>query len=84
MHKAALAGARLGVVHESNEQALEAASVAATACNSPVIAEPFVDGRGVEYTCSILGDRALPLIALNAKNDFYDYEADSDLRPGGR
>jgi D-alanine-D-alanine ligase len=75
MLKAALEGSSIGVVKVSNEQALEAAWEEASACNSHVIAEQFVDGRGVEYTCSILGDRALPLIALHAKNDFYDYEA---------
>ena len=75
MLKAALEGSSIGVVKVSNEQALEAAWEEASACNSHVIAEEFVDGGGVEYTCSILGDRALPLIALHAKNDFYDYEA---------
>ena len=75
MLKAALEGSSIGVLKVSNEQALEAAWVEASACNSHVIAEQFVDGGGVEYTCSILGDRALPLIALHAKNDFYDYEA---------
>jgi D-alanine-D-alanine ligase len=75
MLKAALEGSSIGVVKVSNEQALEAAWEEASACNSHVIAEQFVDGRGVEYTCSILGDRALPLIALHAKKDFYDYEA---------
>ena len=75
MLKAALEGSSIGVVKVSNEQALEAAWEEASACNSHVIAEQFVHGRGVEYTCSILGNRALPLIALHAKNDFYDYEA---------
>ncbi len=75
MLKAALEGSSIGVVKVSNEQALEAAWEEASVCNSHVIAEQFVDGGGVEYTCSILGDRALPLIALHAKNDFYDYEA---------
>jgi D-alanine-D-alanine ligase len=75
MLKAALEGSSIGVVKVSNEQALEAAWEEVSACNSHVIAEQFVDGGGVEYTCSILGDRALPLIALHAKNDFYDYEA---------
>ena len=75
MLKAALEGSSIGVVKVSNEQALEAAWEEASACNSHVIAEQFVDGGGVEYTCSILGERALPLIALHAKNDFYDYEA---------
>ena len=75
MLKAALEGSSIGVVKVSNKQALEAAWEEASACNSHVIAEQFVDGGGVEYTCSILGERALPLIALHAKNDFYDYEA---------
>ena len=75
MLKAALEGSSIGVVKVSNEQGLEAAWKEASACNSHVIAEQFVDGGGIEYTCSILGDRALPLISLHAKNDFYDYEA---------
>ncbi|MDA8361218.1 MAG: D-alanine--D-alanine ligase [Gammaproteobacteria bacterium] len=38
-----------------------------------VLAERCV--TGAEYTCAILGGRALPVIRLETPQDFYDYEA---------
>ncbi|MHB1512692.1 MAG: D-alanine--D-alanine ligase [Acidiferrobacter sp.] len=38
-----------------------------------VLAETCIVGP--EYTCAILGDRALPIIRLETPHDFYDYEA---------
>jgi D-alanine-D-alanine ligase len=38
-----------------------------------VMAEKFIEG--VELTCGILGEQALPLIRLETPRDFYDYEA---------
>ncbi len=39
----------------------------------PVLAESCV--AGPEYTCAILGDRALPVIRVETPQAFYDYEA---------
>ncbi|WP_298138622.1 D-alanine--D-alanine ligase [Acidiferrobacter sp.] len=39
----------------------------------PVLAETCITGP--EYTCAILGDRALPVIRLETARDFYDYDA---------
>jgi len=38
-----------------------------------VIAEQFVGGG--EYTVGILGDKALPIVRIVPKNEFYDFEA---------
>ena len=46
---------------------------AAHECGGPVMAERFIAGG--EYTCSILGDRVLPMIKLETTHDFYDYDA---------
>ncbi len=39
----------------------------------PVLAESCITGP--EYTCALLGDRALPVIRLETPQSFYDYEA---------
>lgn len=39
----------------------------------PVMVEDFVDGR--ELTVGILADKALPILEIRPKHDFYDYEA---------
>ncbi len=38
-----------------------------------VFAEKFIDGG--EYTAGFIGDDVLPLIRIEAANEFYDYEA---------
>ena len=73
MVKAALEGSSIGVAHADNPKQLRKAWKEARACKSHVIAEQWVDGP--EYTASILGDQALPLIRLQPAAAFYDYEA---------
>ena len=73
MVKAALEGSSIGVARADNFKQLRQAWLEARACNSHVIAEQWVDGP--EYTASILGERALPLIRLHTDNEFYDYQA---------
>lgn len=41
-------------------------------CNT-VLAERFVNGG--EYSCGILGERALPLVRIEPEGEFYDYNA---------
>jgi len=38
-----------------------------------VIAEKYIDAG--EYTVSILNGEALPIVKIDAKNEFYDFEA---------
>lgn len=73
MVKAALEGSSIGVARANDEVELREAWLAAKACNSHVIAEQWV--AGAEYTASILGDQALPLIRLETSHAFYDYDA---------
>lgn len=73
MVKAALEGSSIGVVRADNRKQLRAAWHEAAACNSHVIAEQWIEGA--EYTVSMLGDRALPLIRLETPHAFYDYAA---------
>ena len=55
------------------EGSLEEAITEAIKYDDTVLAEAFVDG--VEITVTILGDRVLPPVAIEAKGAFYDYEA---------
>jgi len=73
MVKAALEGSSIGVARADNPKQLRRAWKEARACKSHVIAEQWVEGP--EYTASILGDLALPLIRLQPATGFYDYEA---------
>jgi len=73
MVKAALEGSSIGVARADDPQQLHAAWLEARACDSHVIVEQWV--HGPEYTASILGNRALPLIRLQTDNAFYDYQA---------
>jgi D-alanine-D-alanine ligase len=73
MVKAALEGSSIGVARVHNIDELMAAWNEAIACHSHVIAERYITGS--EYTGSILGEQALPLIRLNTPHAFYDYAA---------
>jgi D-alanine-D-alanine ligase len=73
MVKAALEGSSIGVARADDAGQLREAWRQAAACDSHVIAEQWIEGE--EYTASILGARALPLIHLRVPNGFYDYRA---------
>ncbi|MEL6710747.1 MAG: D-alanine--D-alanine ligase [Pseudomonadota bacterium] len=73
MVKAALEGSSIGVSQVQNAAQLATAWRDAQACDSHVIAEQCV--CGTEYTTSILGNQALPLIRLETDRAFYDHTA---------
>ena len=73
MVKPADEGSSIGLTRVDNAQGLPAAWSAAAACQSSVFAERWVSGG--EYTASILHDRSLPLIRIDAGAGFYDYDA---------
>ncbi len=73
MVKAALEGSSIGVSRVQDATQLADAWHDARACNSHVIAEQYVPGT--EYTVSILGTRALPLVRLETDRAFYDHTA---------
>ena len=73
MIKPALEGSSIGMSKVERAEELQAAWRAAMQYDSAVLAEAWITGS--EYTASILGDQALPLIRLETPRAFYDYEA---------
>ena len=73
MVKPASEGSSIGMSKVRVAGKLEEAYRLAAKYDRVVIAEQFIDG--IELTCAILGERALPLIKLETPRDFYDYEA---------
>jgi D-alanine-D-alanine ligase len=73
MVKPASEGSSIGMSKVRAAAKLEEAYRFAAKYDRVVIAEEFVDG--IELTCGILGEQALPLIKLETPHDFYDYEA---------
>lgn len=66
-------GSSIGMTKVTQLSELLAAYQAAHAHDDVVMLEQWITGE--EYTCAILGDRALPLIRLVTPNDFYDFQA---------
>ena len=73
MVKPAHEGSSIGMARVENSRELRAAWQAAAVYDREVFAETWV--TGAEYTASILGDQALPLIRLETPHVFYDYDA---------
>ena len=73
MVKPASEGSSIGMSKVMRGEDLKVAYELAAKHDRLVIAEQFV--RGAEYTASILGDKALPLIRLETPHTFYDYDA---------
>lgn len=71
--KPALEGSSIGMYKVETAAELQEAFVEAAKYDSVVFAEKWVNGP--EYTVSILGDTALPVIGLETDNVIYDYEA---------
>ncbi|HFA59632.1 MAG TPA: D-alanine--D-alanine ligase, partial [Rhodospirillales bacterium] len=73
MVKPALEGSSIGMSKVSEADDLPAAYKAAAAYAGEVLAERWIGGR--EYTVAVLGEEALPVIALETPREFYDYAA---------
>jgi D-alanine-D-alanine ligase len=76
--KPANEGSSIGISKVKQIGGLQPAWILASKADPLVLAEKFVGGG--EYTVGILGDdlngyRALPIIKIVPKNEFYDYEA---------
>ncbi|HYN53476.1 MAG TPA: D-alanine--D-alanine ligase [Methylotenera sp.] len=76
--KPANEGSSIGITKVKESGGLKAAYELAAKADPLVIAEAFVGGG--EYTVGIIGDaesglRALPIIRIVPKNEFYDFEA---------
>jgi len=66
-------GSSIGASSAATVAELEAAFRKAYACDKEVLAETWIKGR--EFTVTILGDEVLPVVELEPKSAFYDYEA---------
>ncbi len=73
MVKPALEGSSIGMSKVTEADELPAAYKAAAAYAGEVLAERWIGGR--EYTVAVLGEEALPVIALETPREFYDYAA---------
>jgi D-alanine-D-alanine ligase len=71
--KPAREGSTLGITQVTTPDALHPAWQAALAYDTDVVAERYI--QGAEYTASLLGGEALPLIRIEAASGFYDYQA---------
>ncbi len=73
MIKPAHEGSSIGMSKVSDADSLQRGWVMARQYDSAVMAERWIEGT--EYTVTILGQRALPVIRLETPRKFYDYEA---------
>ena len=73
MVKPSREGSSIGMAKVYSVEELARAYEVAAGHDSEVIAEHFIEGS--EYTVSMLGGRALPVIRMIPAKDFYDFEA---------
>ncbi len=73
MVKPAHEGSSIGMSMAASEQQLDQALAQAFGFDNEILVEAWVNGP--EYTVSILGDEALPVIHMETPNEFYDYQA---------
>ena len=66
-------GSSIGISKASDAESLRRGWVMARQFDDEVLAERWIEGD--EYTVTILGTQALPVIRLETPHEFYDYEA---------
>ena len=66
-------GSSIGACGAETAEQMEAAFRKAYSYDKEVLAESWIKGR--EFSVAILGEQVLPVIELETKNTFYDYEA---------
>jgi len=71
--KPACEGSSFGVTKVKNPGEIRAAYAEARKYDQLVLAERYIGGG--EYTCAVLGARALPSIKIEPATEFYDYDA---------
>lgn len=71
--KPVLEGSSIGITIASSPDAVRTGYELARQYDAVVMAERFITGP--EYTMSILGGRALPVIRMQSAGEFYDYDA---------
>jgi D-alanine-D-alanine ligase len=70
--KAPREGSSVGVYIVREQSELENALTEARKLSPTILVEKFIEGR--ELTVGVVGDRALPVIEIHAKKDFYNFE----------
>lgn len=65
-------GSSIGITRAATQEELKAAVEEALRYEDEILVEQFIEGR--EFTCGILGDKALPLVEIIPNEGFYDYE----------
>ncbi|MEO7729218.1 MAG: D-alanine--D-alanine ligase [Burkholderiales bacterium] len=70
--KPAHEGSSIGLTKVASVEKIQSAYDLAAKCDTVVLAEEFVAGR--ELTAAFLGDRALPLVCIEAPEGNYDYQ----------
>lgn len=73
MIKPAREGSSIGMGKANDDAAYATALATAQQYDRDVVVEEWMSGG--EYTCAVLGERALPPIRLVPAKEFYDYEA---------
>ncbi len=71
--KPASDGSSVGISISNNMEELRLSISEAYKYNGRVVVEKFIKGR--EFTVSILGDKALPVIEIKPASDFYNYSS---------
>ena len=66
-------GSSIGISKATDAESLRRGWVMARQFDDEVLAERWIEGE--EYTVTILGEQALPVIRLETPHEFYDYEA---------
>lgn len=66
-------GSSIGISKVYNSEQLKAAFELADKFDKKIMVEEFVDGQ--EFTVAIVGDNILPVIGMETKNEFYDFDA---------
>jgi D-alanine-D-alanine ligase len=65
-------GSSIGVTKAETEEELRSAIVGALEYEDEILVEEFIAGR--EFSCGVLGERALPIVEIIPNEGFYDYE----------
>lgn len=66
-------GSSIGISKVYDSKQLKAAFELADKFDKKIMVEEFVDGQ--EFTVAIVGDDILPVIGMETKNEFYDFDA---------
>ena len=73
MFKPSQSGSSVGIHIVTDAKSYEKACLESFRYSDTLLVDRYIQGR--ELTVSILGDQALPVVEVNSKRAFYDYQA---------